>query len=150
MRIRRHIHAPKTAADTEQPSRKVRPTPETKEFKNDLKSSLKDQVRTQLGNLLKDIDSQSKTLLKNRTLDSVLGYKNLVKEFLSIVVKNVYLLKEKADLSPHGKHNVFVIIENVDKTLEELLKLVINKEIDGLKILEKIGEIRGLLIDLYS
>lgn len=131
-------------------SGRIRRLKETKEFQKDLKSSLREEIKQRLRVLLTDIESQGKDLIKRRDLESVLKYKNLVKEFLAIIIKNVYLLKEKSNLTAKGKHNVFVLIENADKALEELAKIALDKEVDNLKILEKVGEIKGILIDIYS
>ncbi len=122
----------------------------TESFKDNLHESIKKELRRRLGNLLKDIEQEGRTLLKKRTLENVLKYKDLVKSFLDLVVKNIYHLSEKVNLTPRGKQSILVAIENIDKSLEQLLKLVLNKEVDNLKILEKVGEIQGLLIDLYS
>lgn len=122
----------------------------TDSFKDNLHESIKKELRRRLGNLLKDIEQEGRTLLKRRTLENVLKYKDLVKNFLDLVVKNIYHLSEKVNLTPRGKQSILVAIESIDKSLEELLKLVLNKEVDNLKILEKVGEIQGLLIDLYS
>jgi len=122
----------------------------TDSFKDNLHESIKKELRRRLGNLLKDIEQEGKTLLKRRTLENVLKYKDLVKSFLDLIVKNIYHLSEKVNLTPRGKQSILVAIENIDKSLEELLTLVLNKEVHNLKILEKVGEIQGLLIDLYS
>ncbi|MBD3246138.1 MAG: DUF327 family protein [Candidatus Omnitrophica bacterium] len=150
MRIKRNHHSFHTTLPAADTSRKVAKNKANSSFRHDLKDSLKEEIKQRLKNLLVDIDAQGQMLLRKRTLESVLQYKTLVRKFLELVIKNVYLLKEKIDFSPKGKHNVFILVENVDNQLEELLKLALDKEINNLALLDKIGEIRGILIDLYS
>ncbi|MCM8824019.1 MAG: YaaR family protein [Candidatus Omnitrophica bacterium] len=136
--------------DKKKESLKVKHNLENSDFKKDLQTSLKEELRKKLSHLLKDIETQGENLINRRTLEDLEKYKSLVKNFLNTVVKNIYLLKEKVEFGPKGKQNVLVLVENIDKSLEELIKLVLNKETNKLKILEKLGEIKGLLIDLYS
>lgn len=120
------------------------------QFKTSLEDSIKKQLREKLNALLKEIDSEGENILKKRTLDVLLKYKKLVKNFLDTVVKNTYLLKENVNFNPRGKQNILILVENIDQSLEELATMVLNKEVDNLNLLEKIGEIRGMLIDIYS
>lgn len=119
-------------------------------FKNHLEDSIKKELREKLHGILKDIDFEGKNVVRQKTLKSLLKYKKMVKTFLDIVIKNIYHLKEKVNLGSRGKPNILILIEKVDKSLEELVKMVLNNEFDNLKLLEKIGEIRGILIDTYS
>ncbi|MBN2482982.1 MAG: YaaR family protein [Candidatus Omnitrophica bacterium] len=131
-------------------SRTVIKSSSTQSFKDSLQESIKKELRKQLSRMLLDIEEEGKMMVTRRTLDSVLKYKSLVKNFLDLLVKNIYHLSEKVNLNPRGKQNILVAIESIDNSLEDLLKLVLNKEVDNLRILEKVGEIQGLLIDLYS
>ena len=45
---------------------------------------------------------------------------------------------------------MYKIIKKVDEKLLELADAVISKEQKGLKVLDLVGEIRGLLLDLYA
>ena len=120
------------------------------DFKAQLQTSINNELRSNLNQMLKEIDDQGDAVIRDRTLDQCFKYKTLVKKFLKTIVKNIYHLKENFKFGPRGKQNILFIVENIDKSLEELLNMVLNKEIDNLKLLEKIGEIRGMLIDTYS
>jgi len=45
---------------------------------------------------------------------------------------------------------VYGIIRMVDQTLDELAQELVKDEKDNLAILAKIGEIRGLLLDIFT
>jgi uncharacterized protein YaaR (DUF327 family) len=53
-------------------------------------------------------------------------------------------------LDRKGRHRVYGIIRLVDKNLDELAQELVKDEKDNLSILEKIGEIRGLLLDIFT
>ena len=51
-------------------------------------------------------------------------------------------------LDKKGRHRVYGIIKLVDQNLDDLAAELLKEESDNIAILAKIGEIRGLLIDL--
>ena len=51
-------------------------------------------------------------------------------------------------LDKKGRHRVYGIIKLVDQNLDEIAEELLKEESDNLTLLAKIGEIRGLLIDL--
>jgi len=53
-------------------------------------------------------------------------------------------------LDRRGRHRVYGIIRLVDENLDELAKELMKDEKDNLSILGKIGEIRGLLLDILT
>ena len=53
-------------------------------------------------------------------------------------------------LDRRGRHRVYGIIRQVDKNLDELAEELIKDEKDNLKILGKIDDIRGLLLDIST
>ena len=53
-------------------------------------------------------------------------------------------------LDRKGRHRVYGIIRLVDENLDELAQELMKDEQDHLSILAKIGEIRGLLLDIFT
>ena len=49
-----------------------------------------------------------------------------------------------------GRHRVYGIIRLVDENLDELAGELVKDEKDHLAILDKIGEIQGLLLDIFT
>ena len=119
-------------------------------FKDELYTAQRRQLTEKLKFILADIDETGQKLLKIRTVDILTKYKDLIKIFLKEIVQNMYLLKEEKHFDPKGKHKVLVMVKNVNKSLEDLVKMVLDKQVDNLTLLDKIGEIKGMLIDLYS
>ena len=57
---------------------------------------------------------------------------------------------EKNFLDRRGRHRVYGIIRLIDSNLDELASELVEDEKDHLSILARIGEIRGLLLDILT
>lgn len=57
---------------------------------------------------------------------------------------------QEKTLDKRGRHRVYTMIKLVDKNLDELALELIKDEKDHLIILNKIDEIRGLLLDILT
>ena len=53
-------------------------------------------------------------------------------------------------LDRKGRHRVYGIIKLIDANLDELAQELVKDEKDHITILNKIGEIRGLLLDIFT
>jgi uncharacterized protein YaaR (DUF327 family) len=99
--------------------------------------------------LIEKIDLQGERLARSRTIKDLKEYKALVKNFMEEAVKNGFALEERHGFSRRGRSKVYKIITEVDKKLTEVTDAVLKKEQKGINILDTIGEIRGLLINMY-
>ena len=77
-------------------------------------------------------------------------YRGLVKDFLNEVVYRSHKFSRENFLDRRGRHRVYGIIRLVDQNLDELASELVEDEKDHLKILAKIGEIKGLLLDILT
>ena len=78
------------------------------------------------------------------------NYLGFVKEFLHAVVYGSHKFSRENFLDRRGRHRVYGIIRLVDQNLDELASELVSDEKDHLKILAKIGEIKGLLLDILT
>lgn len=106
-------------------------------------------VTEKLNFLLADIDEQSQKLGNKLYLSDLVKYKKLVKEFLDFAVRNTYQFSKESFLDRKGRHRVFSMVQEVDKELEKLTKQFLSDEKDSIKILKKMDDIRGMLIDIF-
>ncbi|WP_075979807.1 YaaR family protein [Bacillus massilinigeriensis] len=104
----------------------------------------------QLQRLLKDIESAGSRLANSRTFKDLAKYKTLVKRFIKETVDFGMDLKQSQSWNQFGQGRSLKIVETVDKKLVELTEEVMKKEGKSIDILGKIGEIKGLLINLYT
>lgn len=103
-----------------------------------------------LTRLLKDIDEAGKILAESRTVEDLRRYKALVKELMNDVVKYGVALEERRGFNRRGRTKIYKIITEVDKKLLQITDEVLKKESRGLSILDLVGEIKGLLINIFA
>ncbi|MGG7622131.1 YaaR family protein [Bacillus coreaensis] len=104
----------------------------------------------QLQNLLKDIESAGERLSRSRTFKDLSKYKTLVKRFVKEAVDFGMDLKQSHSWNQYGQGRSLKIVETIDEKLVELTEGVLEKEENSIDLLGKIGEIKGLLINLYT
>ncbi len=109
-----------------------------------------DLVIAKLQKLMEDIEDQGSVLAESQTVDDLRKYKKLVREFLDESVKNGLALEERRGFNRRGRTKIYKIVAEVDKKLIELTDAVLQKQEKGLKILDLVGEIKGLLINVYA
>jgi uncharacterized protein YaaR (DUF327 family) len=119
-------------------------------FTEVMASKRTDLVVEKLKKLMEDIEEQGNILAESQTVEDLRKYKKLVKEFLDESVKNGLQLEERRGFNRRGRTKIYKIVTEVDKKLLELTDAVLNKQEKGLKILELVGEIKGLLINVYA
>lgn len=103
-----------------------------------------------MNSMMKDIESQGEKLAEHRTIDDLRKYKKMVKEFMQQAVDNGLQLEEQRGFNRRGRTKVYKIVKEVDSRLTQLANDVINKEQSQLDILSKVGEIQGLLVNIYT
>lgn len=100
--------------------------------------------------LLTDLDEAGQRLAKNFSIYDLIEYKNILKNFLQESLKQLYGIKEETGWSRNGRPKLYQCIEVLNRELEELTKLVLRQQKEPVKLLKKLDNIRGLLLDLYS
>jgi len=119
-------------------------------FKFVLSSRIEEaDLQNRLNLLMEDITMQGNKLSKKMDIRDMKRYRALVKEFLNEVVNRSHKFSRENFLDRRGRHRVYGIIRLVDETLDELAEELVKEEKDHLAILGKIGEIRGLLLDIF-
>ncbi len=120
-------------------------------FKFMLASNIEEaELQTRLNTLMEEITMQGERLAKKRDVKDMRHYRGLVKEFLNEVVTHSHAFSRENFLDRRGRHRVYGIIRLVDENLDQLAQELMKDEKDNLAILGKIGEIRGLLLDIFT
>jgi uncharacterized protein YaaR (DUF327 family) len=121
------------------------------DFKFTLASAIDDaELQEKLTGLMKDIDEQGKRLAEHMDIRDMQKYRSLVKDFMNEVVNRSHKFSRENFLDRRGRHRVYGIVKLVDKNMDELAEELVKDEGDHLNVLGKIGEIRGLLIDIST
>lgn len=120
-------------------------------FKFTLASHIQEaDLQARLSALMEDITMQGDRLAKKRDIRDMKKYRGLIKDFLNEIVNRSHQFSRENFLDRRGRHRVYGIIRLVDQTLDELAQELVKDEKDNLAILAKIGEIRGLLLDIFT
>ena len=106
--------------------------------------------REKLRNLLERIDMQSQRLSERMDIGELKRYRSLVREFLDISIKHSSQFHKEHTLDSKGRHRIFAIVKKVDTELENLTREVLRQQKDNIKVLAKIDDIRGLLLDIVT
>jgi uncharacterized protein len=102
-----------------------------------------------LNQLMTRVDAQGQKLTKQKTIENLVDYKNLVKQFIGESLSYGLQLSDKQSFSPSGGMKHHQLVEVIDQKLIELHDEVLNNEKEGIDILQMVGEIKGMLINIY-
>ena len=120
-------------------------------FKFTLVSHIEEQeLQARLGTLMEEITMQGDKLAKKRDIKDMKRYRGLIKEFMNEIVSRSHSFSRENFLDRKGRHRVYGIIRLVDENLDELAKELMQDGRAHLAILSKIGELRGLLLDIFT
>lgn len=128
-----------------EPKKKVHET-----FKNKLNEIEQEHIREQLKVLYNKIETQSEKLQDKLFIEDLVQYKKLVKEFLDITVNNSHVFYKENSLDRRGRHRVYSLVKKVDNELDELTKDFLNIEDNRIKILKRLDDIKGILLDILT
>ncbi|MCM1172378.1 MAG: YaaR family protein [Clostridium sp.] len=115
-----------------------------------IKNIEEDQLQEKLSSLMKGIEEQGAKIAKHMDIKDMKKYRSSVKEFMNEIVSRSHEFSRENFLDRRGRHRVYGIIRQVDKNLDELAEELIKEEKDNLAILNKIDDIRGMLIDIST
>jgi uncharacterized protein YaaR (DUF327 family) len=124
-------------------------------FENDI--SLPPELRKKsiddiLQYLVDSVYSSGDTLKNNPTMEDFKDYRNKLSQFMTFVVKHSYTVettqrrKTRRNMNP-APH---VMIETINAKLDELAAGILFNQTEQIKILAKIDEINGLVVNLLS
>ena len=120
-------------------------------FKFILASNVEDaELNSRLNQLMTQITEQGERIAKHTDIADMKRYRVLVKDIMNEVVNRSHEFSRENFLDRRGRHRVYGIVKLVDKNLDDLATELLKDEKDNLTILSKVGEIRGLLIDIST
>ena len=121
------------------------------DFKFVLTSKLEDaNLAERLNLMMQDIIQQGERISKKNDIKDMQRYRILIKDFLNEVVTRSHVFSRENFLDRKGRHRVYGIIRQVDKELDELAQELVKDESNHIDILAKIGQIQGLLLDIFT
>ena len=99
---------------------------------------------------MEEISRQGERLADKIDIRELKIYKKLVAEFLDLAVGKSRKFLRKSLLDRRGRHRVYAIVKNINEELDELTQDVLQEEKDNLRLLQRLADIRGLILDLFT
>jgi uncharacterized protein YaaR (DUF327 family) len=97
--------------------------------------------------LLDKVEDQARRVSVSRTVHDVVQYKRYVRTFIEEAVRAGLASKQSRSWGRGGARQL--LVQTIDRKLTRLADDLINRDKDQLEILDRLDEIRGMLINLY-
>ncbi|MCR5627578.1 MAG: YaaR family protein [Lachnospiraceae bacterium] len=118
-------------------------------FKFSLISKIEEKdLQEALKTMMNEITMQGEKIKKRKNIQDMQKYRSLIKGFLNEVLNRSHQFERENFLDRRGRHRVYGIVRLVDENLDKLAAELVKDEADNITVMNTIGEIRGLLIDL--
>ncbi|OED31595.1 YaaR family protein [Planococcus maritimus] len=118
-------------------------------FAQVMKQSRTELRRDALTPLFANVEQSGKRLAEHRTLENVVAYKQSIKQFLKESLRHGMQLTDQAagnfaeGAPPHQ------LVKVIDEKVIALQDQLLDNEVEYIGVLDTIGEIKGLLLNLY-
>lgn len=130
------------------------PSMKTAEISASFKTSMENQSSKlkfdQLTRMLTDIEAFGKRLTKSRNFKDLARFKGLVKRFVKEAVDSGLSHETSKSFDLYGNSRTLGLVKEIDDKLIQLTEEMMDQEKPAIDLLERIGEIKGLLINLYT
>ncbi|AXI07523.1 DUF327 domain-containing protein [Oceanobacillus zhaokaii] len=123
---------------------------DTQVFNKMVQSQATNLKQQELEQLMKNITLQGNKLARFRTFRDLAKFKRMIKDFLGETVSTGLELQKKHSFGLNGHNQKLTTVKEIDEKLLELTEEIMNQEKKTVDILGLIGEIKGLLINLYT
>lgn len=100
--------------------------------------------------MMEEIVMQGDKITKRMDVKDMRRYRALIKDFMNEILNRSHKFSRENFLDRRGRHRVYGIVRLVDGKLDELAQELMKEEKDEIAILAKVGEIRGLLLDIFT
>lgn len=121
------------------------------DFKFMLMSKISEEdLQARLTTLMEDITMQGERIAKKKDIKDMRKYRALIKEFMNEIVSRSHSFSRENFLDRRGRHRVYGIIRLIDENLDSLAQELMKEQTDNITILQKIGDIRGLILDIFT
>lgn len=107
-------------------------------------------LQERLTGMMNEITMQGDRIKKKKDIGDMRKYRSLIKDFMNEIINRSHKFSRENFLDRRGRHRVYGIIKLIDENLDSLAEELLKDESDNITILNKIGEIEGLLIDILT
>ncbi|GBF78357.1 hypothetical protein PA598K_06988 [Paenibacillus sp. 598K] len=122
---------------------------EAKSFADVMGQQDRQRTQEQLQRRLQDIHAQGERLTRSMTVRELKLYRQMVKQFLEDTVRRGVALKDTKGWDRRGRTKRYKLLEEVDAALLLMAEELLESEDGRIELLHRVGEIRGMLINLF-
>jgi uncharacterized protein len=126
------------------------PTPQTapRNFSDIMHQQDEKFTQEQLTKMMQQISLQGDRLARSMTVRELRQYKLMIKQFLEETARRGVHLRDTKGWDRRGRSKRYKLLEEIDHELLALADELLETEEGRIDILHRIGEIRGMLINL--
>lgn len=104
--------------------------------------------KEELNRQMREISLQGERLARAMTIRELKAYRLMVKRFLEETVRRGVSMKETRGWDRRGRGKRYNVIDEIDSVLLSMADELLESEQGKIELLSKIGEIRGMLINM--
>ncbi|WP_136607544.1 YaaR family protein [Paenibacillus dokdonensis] len=119
-----------------------------KSFMDVMQQQSANASQEELGRRFKEIQMQGDRLARAMTIRELKAYRLLVKRFLEDTVRRGVTMKEARGWDRRGRGKRYKLLDEIDSALLGMADGMLDSEQGKIDLLQRIGEIRGMLINL--
>lgn len=100
--------------------------------------------------MIDKITEQGNKIAEHMDIRDIKMYRVMISEFVNEIVSNGHKFSRDSFLDRRGRHRVYGIVRVINEKVDALGRELLKAEKNHLDILERIGEIQGLLLDIAT
>lgn len=121
----------------------------TNSFRAQLVKIEGDTQEERVKNLALMIFEQGEKLGKKVDIRELKKYKDLISSFLEEAVGSSCKFSKESFLDRRGRYRVYATVKKINEEVDSLTKEVLSAQKDNIKVLQKLDDIRGLIMDIF-
>jgi uncharacterized protein YaaR (DUF327 family) len=118
-------------------------------FTEILENTEEEKMRQALNEILEEINKKGRELINKRTVENLLSYKKMVRDFVEDAVDFGLKVNARRGYGLSGRTKILRTVSTIDQRLVELTDIIIKQEKKGMSLLKKVGQIEGLLVNIF-
>ena len=118
-------------------------------FTEILENTEEEKMRQALNEILEEINKKGRELIDKRTVENLLAYKKMVRDFVEDAVDFGLKVNARRGYGLSGRTKILRTVSTIDQRLVELTDIIIKQEKKGVSLLKKVGQIEGLLVNIF-
>lgn len=118
-------------------------------FTEILENTEEEKMRHALNEILEEINKKGRELIDKRTVENLLAYKKMVRDFVEDAVDFGLKVNARRGYGLSGRTKILRTVSTIDQRLVELTDIIIKQEKKGVSLLKKVGQIEGLLVNIF-